>query len=139
MRSGTRAVVFAFAAALLAAPLTGCNTAPVRVRLANFGSGNVDGLWFWRMQAGKYQRICRINLSNAYFSGGAEVVDYRQTCLDGRSSSAPWQALVKRSPSNPQTVELTLTYRRAGSAVAHRASAFNQEGESALSNASLQL
>ncbi|MEB2343594.1 MAG: hypothetical protein OZ948_02510 [Deltaproteobacteria bacterium] len=137
MRLGSRGGVFVFAAALLAAPLSGCDTAPVRVRLTHFGSGNVDGLWFWRLQGGTYQRVCRIDLSDPYVSGGAEVVDYRQTCLDGRSSSAPWQAAVERVGS--QTVELRLTYRRAGTLAAHRASAFNQHGESALSSASLSL
>jgi len=126
------------AAALLALPLTGCNTAQVRVQLVSFGNGNADGLWFWRLENGSYRRICRIDLSNTYFSGGAEVVNYKQTCLDGRSASAPWQATVKRL-ANPVNVELTLTYRRAGTLVAHRASAFNQDGESALSTASLQL
>lgn len=137
MRSGSRAVVLVLAAALLTAPLTGCDTVPVRVRLASFGSGNVDGLWLWRLQSGTYQRICRIDLSNPYVSGGTEVLDYRQTCLDGRSSSAPWQAVVERVSS--QTVELRFTYRRAGPFAAHRASAFNQHGESALSSASLNL
>jgi hypothetical protein len=131
--------VVAFAVALLSVPLTGCDTAPLRVRLTDFGNGNVDGLWFWRLQSGSYHRICRIDLSNAYVSGGKEVVDYKQTCLDGRSSSAPWQAIVKRSSSNPKFVELAITYRRAGTLAAHRASAFNQEGESALSSTALSL
>lgn len=137
MTPGSRVVVLVFAAALLAAPLTGCDTAPVRVRLANFGSGNVDGLWFFRLQSGTYQRICRIDLSNPYVSGGTEVVDYQQVCLDGRASSAPWQAVVERVTA--QTVELRFVYRRAGQPVAHRASAFNQHGESALSSVSLRL
>jgi hypothetical protein len=124
--------------ALLAAPLTGCNTSKVRVRLDGFANGTVDGLWFWRLENGSYRRICRIDLSNPYFSGGAEVVDYKQTCVDGRSASVPWQAEIKRL-SNSQNVEITLTYRRAGQLTAHRASAFNQYGESALSSASVQL
>lgn len=138
MQSGSRAIVFALAAALLAVPLTGCSTSQVRVRLASFGNGNTDGLWFWRLENGSYKRICRINFSNTYVSGGAEVVDYKQTCVDGRSASAPWQATVKRL-SNPSNVELTITYRRAGTLVAHRASSFNQNGESALSTTALQL
>jgi hypothetical protein len=135
--SATRAIVFTLAAALLSVPLTGCNTSHVRVRLLSFGNGNTDGLWFWRLENGSYRRICRVNLSNPYLSGGVEVVDYQQTCNDGRTS-APWQATVKRL-SNPANVELTLTYRRGGSPAAHRASAFNQNGESPLSTTSLQL
>jgi hypothetical protein len=136
--SGTRVIVFALAAALLAVPLTGCNTSQVRVRLLSFGNGNTDGLWFWRLENGSYRRICRINLSNPYVSGGVEIVDYRQNCVDGRSTSVPWQARVRRL-ANPANVELTFTYVRGGAVAAHRATAFNQDGESPLSSTSLQL
>jgi hypothetical protein len=136
--SGSRLVVFALAAAMLVAPLTGCNVSKVRVRLPAFGTGNVDGVWFWRLEGSSYKRICRFDLSDSYFSGGREVVDYQQTCLDGRQG-APWQAVVERLPTNPQTVTLALTYRRSGAATSHRATAFNQSGESALSTAALSL
>jgi hypothetical protein len=135
---GSRLVVFAIAAALLIAPLTGCNVSKVRVRLPAFGTGNVDGLWFWRLEGSSYKRICRFDLSHAYFSGGREVVDYSQSCLDGRQG-APWQAVVERLPTNPQTVTLELQYRRSGAATSHRATTFNQRGESALSTAALSL
>jgi hypothetical protein len=132
--------VSAIAAVLLTMPLTGCEITKVRVRLPAFGSGTVDGLWFWRQQkTGGYKRVCRLDLSNSYFSGGREVVNYKQTCVDGRHSSAPWQAIVRRKSGDPKTVTLEFSYRLAGSPAAHRASAFNQHGESALSSASLRL
>lgn len=140
MRIGSRAVVLAFAAALLVAPLTGCTTLKVTVRLPGFANGSVDGLWFWRLEGGSYKRKCRINLSNPFVSGGREVVNYTQSCVGGGATSAPWQAVVQRQSSNPTTVTLVLVYRRGGSAAApHRASAFNTSGESALSTASLSI
>jgi hypothetical protein len=136
--SGTRAIVLALAVALLAVPLTGCNTAKVSVRLLSFGNGNTDGLWFWRLENGSYKRICRIVLGNPYVSGGVEVVNYQQSCVDGRSSTVAWQATVKRL-SNPANVELTFTYQRAGSPTTHRATAYNADGESPLSSTTLKL
>lgn len=138
MRSCLRVASLVLGVALLGAPLTGCNTSQVRVRLNGFANGKVDGLWFWRLENGSYRRICRIDLSNPYFTGGTEVVDYKQTCVDGRSASVPWRAQIKRL-SDSQNVEITLTYRRAGQLTAHKASAFNQDGESALSSTSVQL
>lgn len=137
-RSAARRLGVALLAVGFVLPLGGCQVAKVRVRPPAFGSGNVDGIWFWRLEGSRYERICRFDLSDAYFSGGREVVDYTQTCLDGRQG-APWQAVVERLPTNAQTVTLELTFRRGQTTVAHRASAFNQEGESALSSSMLSL
>jgi hypothetical protein len=140
LQSRSRLVVFTIAAALLVAPLTGCNTSKIRVRLPGFAKGNVDGLWFWRLESGAYRRICRFDFSNAYVSGGREVVDYAQSCLDGRPASAPWQATVERVAGDTNTVDIEITFRRTGKEkVAHRASAFSGAGESALSKAALKL
>jgi len=141
VKSGSRTVVLALAAALLAVPLGGCDIAQIRVRLPAFASGNVDGIWLWRLASGGYQRICRYDLSNAYFSGGREVVDYRETCLDGRNATPLWQATVERLPGDPQTVTLALVHRRGATTTGspHRASAFNASGESALSTGWLAL
>lgn len=140
MKFRSRAWVSVWAAALLVVPLGGCNTSQVRVRLPGFANGNTDGIWFWRLEGSTYKRICRFDLSNAYVSGGKEVVDYQQSCLDSRPASAPWQATVERLPGDTQTVTLVLTYQRAGTATApHRASAFNPAGESALSTGTLGL
>lgn len=138
MDFAARAIAIALAAASFALPLAGCEVLTVRVRLPAFGSGNVDGIWFWRLEGGSYRRICRFDLSDSYVSGGREVVDYAQTCLDGRQG-APWQAVVERLPNDPQTVTLALSYRRSSQGATHRATAFNQDGESALSASTLLL
>lgn len=134
-----RLVVIAVMLALLVAPLTACNPSKVRVRLRAFATGNVDGIWFWRYVNGAYQRSCRFDFSDIYVSGGREVVDYRQSCVNG-TQGAPWQAAVERNTSNPDTIDLVLTYRPVTSKkVAHRASAFSRAGESGLSSASILL
>ena len=132
-------LALSLALALLVAPITGCQLSTVRVQLPLFGSGDVDGIWLWRLGAASYERVCRFDLSDAYLSGGREVVTYRQTCLDGRPASARWQATVERLPSNPSTVTLVLIHQQFGAVTPHRASAFNEAGESALSTSTLAL
>lgn len=126
------------AAALLLTPTMACNPKTIRVQLPAFGSGDVDGIWLWRLESSGYQRACRFDLSNPYLSGGREVVDYRQICADGRSSAA-WQATVERLPSNPATVTLALLFQPVGALAPHRATSFNAAGESVLSSSMLSL
>jgi len=132
-------LALSLALALLVAPITGCQPSTVRVQLPLFRSGEVDGIWLWRLGAAGYERVCRFDLSDAYLSGGREVVTYLQTCLDGRPASAQWQATVERLPSDPSTVTLVLLHQPFGAVATHRASAFNGAGESALSTSTLAL
>jgi hypothetical protein len=132
-------IVIAIAAALLAAPMTGCDVFTVTVELPGFHSGDVDSLWFWRANGTGWERICRFDLSDVFVDAGVEQVRYQQTCLDGRPASAMWQAKVERLPSDPGTVVLQLVYQRSGTPTEYRASAVNVDGESALSSTSLTL
>ena len=126
--------------ALCALPLLACDSVAVRVELSDFGTGATDGIWLWRSSGASYVRQCRIDISNSFFSGGREVVSYLQSCPDGASSTVEWLANVERPPGDPATVQLVLVYRRSGgSAVPHRATAFNAQGESSLSDSSLML
>jgi len=120
--------------------LVGCSAPLLKIQLPGFYNGSVDGVWLWRrLASGYYQRVCRIDFSNAYVAGGTEIVDYQQTCLDGRPPSPPWSAPVARLPGNYSTVTLGLMYRRNGVPLTHKASAFNAAGESALSTTTAQL
>jgi len=138
--SRARLVVVAISFAMLTAPVTGCQPSSVRVRLRAFANGDIDGLWFWQNVDGTYKRACRFDFSNVYKSGGREVVDYQQSCVNG-AKGAPWQATVERNTSDWATVDLVLTYRPVGGGKkrAHRASAFNRSGESGLSSQSIML
>ncbi len=119
--------------------LLACSVSAVRVELADFGAGRTDGIWLWKPVSGSYARQCRIDLSDPFWLEGREVVSYLQSCLDGQSPNVPWTAEVERLPSDPETVRLVLVYQRSGTALPHRASAFNAAGESALSSTSLVL
>jgi hypothetical protein len=126
-------------AAVLGSFVTSCQANTIKVRLRDFGNGNVDGLWLWRQNGSAYQRVCRIDVSNPFVAGGQEQVEYQQTCLDGRPSSPAWRASVKRLATNPTNATLTFLYQRFGAQAMHRASAFNRWGESARSSTTLTL
>ena len=127
------------ALALCAVPLVACKPFTLRVELAAFGTGATDGLWVWKSSGTSYVRQCRIDISDPFVSGGREVVSSLQSCLDGRPQSVPWLADVERLPAKPSTVRLVLVYQRAGAVAPHRASAFNEAGESLRSSTSLML
>lgn len=125
--------------ALCALPLVGCKPFTMRVELPAFGTGATDGLWLWKVSGFYYSRQCRIDISDPYVSGGREVVSYLQSCLDGRPTSVHWVANVERQPSDPSTVQLVLVFQRAGAEALHRATAFNEAGESGFSSTALKL
>jgi hypothetical protein len=132
---------FVIGLALLLAPLAGCDVVKVRVRLAKFSAGNVDGVWLWRYSAAQrsYQRLCRIKISDPLRRDGRELVSYVQSCADDRPQAPVWQAVVARLAADPDTVELSLLYRRWGEQAPFKATAYNGAGESALSRSTLQL
>jgi hypothetical protein len=113
----------------------------VHIQLAAFRSGDVDGIWLWRLETtGKYARMCRLPISNPFSWNGIEVVSYLQWCNDGTSRSSPFLAEVVRNTTDPGTVTLTLRYQQGSRPEAlYRASAYNSIGESGLSSAIGQL
>jgi hypothetical protein len=111
----------------------------LKIQLPGFAAGAIDGVWMWRLVSGGYERVCRIDISDPYFEGGTEIVQYQQTCSDGRPAAAPWYAAVTRLAGDPGTVTLTLMFVRNGVPVTHKASSFNSYGESALSASTVQL
>ncbi len=124
---------------LCAVVMMACSAASVRVELGEFGLGMTDGIWLWKAEGDSFVRQCRIDISDPFVTEGREVVSYLQTCLDDRPESVEWLATVKRRADDSETVQLVLLYQSYGSAVAHRATAFNDAGESALSTGSLFL
>ena len=137
-RSAPRAL--ALALVLLSIPVfSGCTMKQLPIKLVGFGSGNVDGIWLWRLSAGTYARACRVNFSNSYFRQGVEYVSYDEYCLSGDYTKATLEAEVVRSSSDPTSATLQLTLQLPEAASTYRASAFNSAGESPLSSSSTLL
>lgn len=118
---------------LCAAVLMACTAGSVRVELGDFGLGETDGIWLWKAEGTSFVRQCRIDISDPFLQDGREVVSYLQSCLDDRPESVEWLADVERQPDDSATVQLVLLYQRYGHQVPHRATAFNNAGESVLS------
>ena len=125
--------------ALLAAPLVGCETKRVWVELPSFGDGAIDGVWLWRLGAtGEWERQCRIPIGDVEMIRNEEAVAYGQECGD---QQLDWDlhATVERKPGNPSTVRLGLWYMRWEDPGTYKVSAYGAQGESALSDTTLQL
>jgi hypothetical protein len=144
MRVGGRHWRTGLAAAVLFAlgSLTGCKTVPITVQLPGYGSGNVQGIWLWRLSSstGQYERACRIDFSAFPASKkGQEQLGYEQTCPNPDDFGMPLHAVVSRSAADPTTITVTLYYLRWVDAGIFKASAYNSSGESTLSASSLDL
>jgi hypothetical protein len=131
---------FVLALALGFGSTFGCSAPLIRIELPGFAKGNVDGVWLWRQLAsGYFQRVCKITFSDPYMKNGAELVDYQQTCLDGRPKTPQWSAPVTRAAGNPDTATLSLIIQGSKPPFTNKASAYNAAGESALSTSTVQL
>ena len=124
---------------LCAVALMACTAASVRVELEDFGLGATDGIWLWKAEGTSFVRQCRIDISDPFVQDGREVVSYLQSCLDDRPESVEWLADVERQSDDSATVQLVLLYQRHGQLEPHRATAFNDAGESILSIGSVLL
>jgi len=131
---------FALVLAIGFGSTVGCSAPVVRIQLPGFANGNVDGIWLWRqLSSGYFQRVCKIAFSEPYTKSGVELVDYQQTCLDGRLKTPTWSAPVMRSAGNPDTVTLALIVRGSNPPFTNKASSYNAAGESALSTSTIKL
>ena len=131
---------FALALAIGFGSTFGCYAPLMKIQLPGFANGNVDGVWLWRqLSSGYFQRVCKIAFSDPYMKGGVEIVDYQQTCLDGRPKTPLWSASVTRSAGNPDTATLTLIIQGNNPPMTNKASAYNAAGESALSTSTVKL
>ena len=139
MRTAHRGAL-ALALALLLLPAAGCSLKPLQVRLAGFGSGNIDGIWLWRRQSsGAYTRACRFEISDPYPLNGIEIISYDQTCPGGGANGTPMLAQIRRQAGDPSTITVSLLFQTSGAVAAYRATAYNAAGESTMSSTIAQL
>lgn len=125
---------------LLLFPLVGCETKEVWLELPAFGSGDVDGVWLWRLSESSetYERACRITLEDPEDVNGQEQLGYIQDC-DAEHVGIQLRAALERNPNNPEAVTLGIWYMRWEDPGVYKVSSYGEEGESALSETTLDL
>jgi len=131
-RTTCAAFVLLLAIGILA---SGCDIQGFRVRLKDFTSTAIEGLWVWQRSpaTGKYVRHSQIEFGSIYRSAGNEYLSYTFTT---GADVMGLQSLVQRASTSPDTVTLNLAFLAVGSG-SYKMSSFNAAGESALSTGTL--
>jgi hypothetical protein len=117
-------------------PMMGCETKALTLAIPGFGNGNIDGLWLWRLAetTGRYERACKIQLSDPQkTASGMELLPYLQVCDSPNEYGMNMSAEVHRLTGDPSTIVVKLWYFRWADPGQFRASSYNSVGESPLS------
>lgn len=124
---------------LLLFPLTACETKRVWLELPSFGDGSIDGVWLWRRAevSGAWERTCRIPFLDLERVGADETLTYIQECKNEGAGIELTSRL--EAPETPGTVRLSLWYMRWEDPGTYKVSAYGPDGESALSETTLDL
>lgn len=110
------------------------------LELADFGQGAFDGVWLWRWSdaAQTYERDCRVSLGDVAVDGAGEFVVYSQQCPDA-AARLPMRGKLERYASDPDTVRIRIRYVQRQPGSLYRITAYGAQGETALSDTTLQL
>jgi hypothetical protein len=120
-------------AAALLLSVSGCTWVSVAVKILDFNTSQVQGIWLWRADAsGSFQREARYDFSPPQTTSSGEVMDY-VISMSGTSGTLSAQASVQRSSTDPNQVALVLVFPRSESSGTYRVTSFNAAGESTLS------
>lgn len=131
--------VLALVLSLFVFPLSACEAKRVWVELPHFGDGAVDGIWLWRLsEAGAWERYCHLPLGDVEANGERESIAYQQECGE-QDLGFDMRAEVERDAVDPATIRLGLWYLRWEDPGTYRVSSHGPEGESALSETTLEL
>ena len=120
---------------LMVALLTGCEFKTVKVRLTDLDRTEVQGLHFWRLSeaTGEFVRDGTVLLSPIEREDGHEIVHFTLVQPDGQMGlSGP--AVLERDARDLSQGTLEIVYQRMGAPAWVRVSAFNDYGESPLSD-----
>ena len=99
----------------------------------------VDGIWLWRLSdaTGAYERSGRIQFSELSSAPEGQRLLYRETCASGASGLSS-QAWLSRAANDPSTATVALHYLSCEApGGTYRATAYNDAGESALSETTI--
>lgn len=133
-----RMIFTILAMAVLFVPLGGCEWNRLRVRIPDFDSNDVVGLWIWRRSeaTGQYVRDGQVVFFQPEIVNGRERMKYEVRRPDGLALY-DLAARVIRSGANPDSVTVRLQYVRISPPGSFKISSFNQFGDSPLSNETL--
>ena len=144
MRKRAKHGVTLFAVALLLLAVEGCKWFALTVKIPDFDSRQVQGVWVWRKDSatGQWQRAGQIVFqpvlpAAAASQPGAEEMQY--VVVQPEGFGLPLRAPVQRDPTTPDRATLSLWYARYLDAGEYRVSTYNEAGESPLSPQSLEL
>jgi hypothetical protein len=131
----TRLPMIVLALLFAAVPMMGCEPKEITFALPGFGSGNIDGLWLWRLgSTGQYERVCKLQLADPQTTpSGTELLPYLQVCDAPDEVGLNMTAKITRLSGDPTTIVVKLWYFRFADAGQFKASSYNSAGESPLS------
>jgi hypothetical protein len=126
------------AVSLLLFTVQGCKWFEVTIRIPDYDSRKVQGVWMWRkdVATGQWQRAGQIVFQSST-SPGSQELSYLVIQPDG--TQLPLKAPIERDPKAPDQATVRLWYSRALDPGEYRVSSYNQSGESSLSPQSLEL
>ncbi len=131
--------VSTLALAFLVLPLVACESKDVVVRIPDFDSAQVDGVWVWRLDdaTGQWVKDGQIDFGQLLLAGGREQLEYENLGVAGGSAETQegvaLRADVLRDPLNPDQVTVELIYFRMSDPGEFRVTTYNDAGESPLS------
>ena len=117
---------------LMALPLTACEWVQVGIRIPDFESSQVEGVWIWRFseETEEFERVAQIQMDPESSEGGS-IVSYQIDYGEGTEPYHLWADLVP--DEDPDALNVVLWYPRVGAPGFYRASSYNAAGESPLS------
>lgn len=137
-----RAIRRAFAITLcaLALPISGCDLSFLTVRIPDFDSKKIRGIWISRRSetSGQYVHVSKVTFQTLTTVSGSTILSYLSV-VGPLGESASLTTGLQRDRSNPDIVTLKLGFQRLAAPGLFKVSTFNQVGESPLSTETKQL
>lgn len=121
------------ALALLLVPLAGCESKEITIRIPDFDSKQVAGVWVWRLDPSSNQwvRDGQLEFHDTVLAGGREQLQYANVKIeDGEVDGMKLNADVLRDPLNPDSVTVRLWYFRYSAPGQFKVSTYNSAGDS---------
>lgn len=129
------------AMALLLLGVQGCKWFEITVRIPDFDSRQVKGVWMWRKDeaTGQFERAGQIIFQPSTASGAVPTAELHYLVMQPDGVAFPLRAPVERDKAAPDRVTVRLWYARYLDPGEYRVSTYNDSGESPLSPQSLDL